>query len=217
MKRFVLILTILLAVSSAVNAQTGFTNGIRLGPGFAFNEAEKDLKYNNATEESNIVFVMAFYGAYAVFPKFSVQAELDVMINNGMTISVSGPAGKITSSFASIDIPVLAKYNLFESSTFIFGVLGGPYISFGMGKFEGETSGSLKKPGASGKYANDIEGVRFGVTAGAAAGFKVGPGNIVVDARFLTDFSPVKIKDVRTFEMLTRRGINLTVGYETRF
>jgi hypothetical protein len=51
-----------------------------------------------------------------------------------------------------------------------------------------------------------------------AAGYKLGPGNIIADLRFLTDLAPVKIKEFGIAkEVFTRRGINLTVGYEMKF
>jgi hypothetical protein len=227
MKRFLMILTVVLVVNTAVSAQTGFTVGARLGPGFAFNELEGYFKVikdyaalggYSLKDESNIAFALAVYGNYTIFPKFSVQAELGVMLNNGMKLSGSVPGGtaEITGSFTSLDIPVLARYELLEAPVSL-SVLGGPYLAIPIGKFKGE----MKDPSGtfgSGKEDYDIDGIRLGITAGVAAGYPIGPGSIVADLRFLMDFAPVKAKDssLPDTDVFTRRGVNLTVGYEIK-
>jgi hypothetical protein len=229
MKRFLMILTVVLATSSAVNAQTGFTVGARLGPGFAFNKLEgvlKDMKDNlssgglSVEDESNIVFALAVYGNYEIFPRFSVQAELGLMINNGVKLSTSVPgigSFGMKGSFMSLDIPVLARYDFLESPVSL-GVLGGPYLSVPIGKLKTEITDSTGYFGGNSSEDFDIDGIRFGITAGVAAGYKLGPGSIVADLRFLMDLAPVKIKDSGTTEkVFTRRGVNLTVGYEISF
>jgi hypothetical protein len=226
MKRFVMILTAVFVVTAAVNAQKGFTVGARLGPGFAFNELgdgfkkDKDDLENwgiSVKEESNIAFAIAVYGNYMIFPKFSIQTELGLMVNNGMKLSGSfmGQSYEIKGSFTSLDIPILARYDFLESPVSL-GVLGGLYLAFGFGQIKLEETGepSVEK---------DVDGVRLGLTVGLAAGYKVGPGNIVADLRFLTDFSPVQARNFddsntgTSKDIFTRRGINLTVGYEMKF
>jgi hypothetical protein len=222
MKRFLMMITALAVISVTVNAQTGFTVGARLGPGFGFNELGEDLEQSltggtggiSIDEKSNIAFVAAVYGNYAFFPnipKFSIQAELHFMVNNGMELS--GGGAKIKGSFTSLDIPVLARYEFFETPISL-SVLGGPYLSFPLGKLEIDDPAGL----TGGKNERSIEGIRFGITVGAAAGYKLGPGNIVADLRFLTDFMPVQVSYYWTrADIFTRRGINLTVGYEMKF
>ncbi|MDR2144712.1 MAG: hypothetical protein LBP29_10130, partial [Treponema sp.] len=93
MKRYLMVLTALCVIGFSASAQSGFTVGARLGPGFAFNEASSDVVNSfkawdaNPKEESNIAFAIALYGNYTIFPKFSIQVELDFMVNNGMTLS----------------------------------------------------------------------------------------------------------------------------------
>jgi hypothetical protein len=213
-KRWILILTALVIVSTAVNAQTGFAVGARLGPGFAFNEADDYVKLIKAgapslKEESLIAFSLGVYGNYTIFPKFSIQVELDFMLNSGMKLSASGYEAE--SSFTSFDIPVLARYEFLEDPVSL-SVLGGPYLAFPLGEYSAKVSGSST-------YKGDVEGIRFGITVGLAAGYRLGPGSIVADLRFLTDLAPVEAEagPLGTMEIFTRRGINLTVGYEMKF
>jgi hypothetical protein len=217
LKRLVLILMALVIVTTTVNAQKGFAVGARLGPGFAFNELSSDVKdflksygVSSPKEESLIAFALAVYGNYTILPKFSIQAELGLMWNNGMELSEGG--GSLEFSFTSLDLPVLARYEFFESPVSL-SVLGGPYLAFPVGEYSAKMTGSTTEHG-------DIEGIRFGIIVGAAAGYKLGPGSIVADLRFLTDFNPVEAEITwwgDTVDVFTRRGINLTVGYEMKF
>jgi hypothetical protein len=228
MKRFLMILTALCVIAFNASAQTGFTVGARLGPGFAFNEVDSDVKklFKGATgkspkEESNIAFAIALYGNYTIFPKFSIQAELGFMANNGMVLSGTMPDDtdvELRGSFTSLDIPVLARYEFLEDPVSL-SVLGGPYLAFPLSKMKGELSMSPDTSGESGSENTKIDGIRFGITLGLAAGYKLGPGSIVADLRFLTDFNPVRTKilgGAKTESVFTRRGINLTVGYEMK-
>jgi hypothetical protein len=224
MKRFLMVSLMLGVIGFTATAQRGFTVGARLGPGFAFNELNGDIKNlivtafnmngipistSDVSDKSNTAFVLSAYGSYMIFPKFSIQAELGLMANNGMALSVYG-LEILKGSYTSLDLPVLARYEFFETPVSL-SVLGGPYLSFGLGKFKMEMTGSPSEE-------VDIDGIRFGITMGVAAGYKVGPGSIIADLRFLTDFAPVKVKySGGTMDVFTRRGINLTVGYEMKF
>jgi hypothetical protein len=213
MKRFLMVSLMLSVIGFAAVAQRGFTVGARLGPGFAFNELNGDIKNlfgsYSISDKSNTAFALSAYGSYTIFPKFSIQAELGLMANNGMALSMGG-IEVLKGSYTSLDLPVLARYEFFETPVSL-SVLGGPYLSFGLGKFKLEMFSSPSEEA-------DIDGIRFGITMGVAAGYKVGPGSIIADLRFLTDFAPVKVKySGATMDVFTRRGINLTVGYEMKF
>ncbi|MDR2767700.1 MAG: PorT family protein [Treponema sp.] len=227
MKRFLLAAAVLAVTTLTVSAQTRWTVGGRLGPGFAFNKLEGDYKDSVENEfsttglsfddSSNWVFAAAVYGGYTIFPKFSIQAELGLMINNGMTVDTSypgyGKVMKVKASFTSLEIPVLARYD-FLDGPFTLGVLAGPYVSIPLGKLKAERTVYVGT--GSGKEDYSIN-TRLGITAGVAAGYKVGPGSIVADLRFLNDFSPVKLGDGSKIDLFTRRGINLTLGYAIKF
>jgi hypothetical protein len=206
-------------IGFAATAQTGFTVGARLGPGFAFNEMEgyfNLIKNAGFDDNSNIAFAMAVYGNYTISPKFSVQVELDLMVNNGAKLS--GYDIEMKGSFTSLDLPVLARYEFFEAPV-SFSMLGGPYLTFPIGKFKAKLTDPSNVLGVGNISENvDIDGIRLGITVGLAAGYKLGPGSIIADLRFLKDLAPVKIEasGIAT-EVFTRRGINLTVGYEMKF
>jgi hypothetical protein len=223
MKKIFAVMAILAAVAFTASAQTGFSVGARAGAGFGFNSTEGMLdtliSYANSfgysiDESSNITFAAALYGGYTIFEGFSVQLELDLMINNGMELSGGGVT--MAGSYTSLDIPLLARYDFLESPLTV-GVLAGPYLSLGIGKFKGESEDPGGLIMGTGSEETDIDGVRFGITAGLVAGYPVGPGLIIADLRFLTDLTPLKVKEsgVST-KVFTRRGLNVTLGYELK-
>ena len=58
----------------------------------------------------------------------------------------------------------------------------------------------------------------FGMTFGMAVGFPVGPGSIVGDVRYLNDFSKVISSYMGTTDdCVTRRSLNISLGYQTYF
>jgi hypothetical protein len=69
--------------------------------------------------------------------------------------------------------------------------------------------------GASGAAGVENTGVMWGVTGGFGVGYKLGPGNIIGDLRYINDFTENKIRyDGQEMKGFLRRSINLTVGYE---
>jgi hypothetical protein len=61
----------------------------------------------------------------------------------------------------------------------------------------------------------DSAGALGGITFGAFVGYPLGPGKIVGDLRFLTDFASVNAHiSGSDWTVLHRSGINLTIGYE---
>ncbi|MDR2181944.1 MAG: PorT family protein [Treponema sp.] len=225
MKRFLLAAAVLAVTTVTLSAQTRWTVGGRLGAGFAFNALEGDFKSEydklwgesfSYDDSSNWVFAASVYGGYTILPKFSIQAELGLMVNNGIKIdvkdSVSDGSLEIKGSFTSLELPILARYD-FLDGPFTLGVLAGPYVSIPLGKFKTDTTGEDLN-----ESENYSINTRLGITVGVAAGYQVGPGSIVADLRFLNDFTPINIdKDGFEADVFTRRGINLTLGYAIKF
>ena len=59
----------------------------------------------------------------------------------------------------------------------------------------------------------------FGITGGAAVAFRLGPGSLVTDIRYINDFTPVKAgeKDSENpMDLFTRRALALSLGYQIR-
>jgi hypothetical protein len=194
-----------------LGAQTGLFVGGKLGAGIGVNELEGEIKSlvkeYDLDEESNIAFALDLYGGYAFTDKLSILTGLNFMFNNGVKLSYPGEVIEITVN--SLDIPVLLRYK-FINHPFVFGLQAGPYLSVPFGLEYNASDGD------SGEA--DVDGVLFGITAGLIAGFPIGPGHIIGDIRFLADLSPIKEKDDGdSYELFTRYGVNVTVGYEFSF
>jgi hypothetical protein len=87
----------------------------------------------------------------------------------------------------------------------------GPYISFPVSK--------LNLTIASGGSAMDMNGFTYGITGGFALGYKLGPGYLTADVRYLNDFGSLSVREdfgggLQDANILIRRSINVTVGYE---
>jgi hypothetical protein len=189
---------------------THFMIGGRLGPGFEINTADEDMVGSGYSpkEKSNTAFNGALYGAYRFNDVWSVQAELNIMLNNGMEIS--GQGSVTTIDYATIDIPLLVRWNFIQSPV-VAGLVIGPYISLPASKL----NIAWDDLGA----ALDTKGYTFGVTGGFALGYKLGPGSLVVDVRYINDFGSLYVSEdfgegMQDANILIRRSINITLGYE---
>lgn len=198
------------AYSADEIGSTSFSTGARLGAGFEINTADEDMVGSgySPNEKSNIAFNAALFGAFRFNNMFSIQMEIDFMVNNGMRITGQGYTVDI--QYTTLDIPLLVRWN-FIQRPIIAGLLLGPYISLPIGNLNMTTNGA----GA----ALDTGGYTFGVTGGFAAGYKLGPGYISVDIRYMNDFSSLKIREdfgdgMQDANICIRRSINVTVGYE---
>jgi TolB-like protein len=192
--------------------------GARLGAGKEFNTADEDMVGEgfSPNEESNIVFNAALYGAYRFNDMWSVQPELNFMVNNGMTIDdeYDGYTSKI--SYRTLDIPLLVRWNFIQSPV-VAGLIIGPYISLPISRVKTEFVGE-------GTIELDPEWFNLGVTGGFAIGYKIGPGYLTADLRFLHDLNdalnlrPIQVRedkdDVPPSNICVRRSLNITIGYE---
>jgi TolB-like protein len=194
---------------TAAIGSTRFIIGARLGPGFELNTAHEDMVGTGAKpkEESLTAFNAALFGAFRVTHWFAIQPELNIMVNNGVKITfVDG--GTAQAAYTSVDVPLLLRFTVLQTPVAV-GILGGVYASFPAGKM------NLEFPGLSGATSVTPKNVVFGFTAGLNAGYRIGPGHITVDLRYINDLSYVLI-DYKGTEMnsLLRRSINVTAGYE---
>jgi hypothetical protein len=189
---------------------THFLAGARLGAGFEINTADEDMVGDGYSpkEKSNTAFNAALYGAYRFNDVWSVQAELNFMLNNGMEISGQGNVVKI--DYATIDIPVLVRWNFIQSPV-MAGLVIGPYISLPAGRLNLSIDGK----GA----ALDMKGYTLGIATGFALGYKLGPGSLTADLRYINDFRSLYVREdfgegMQDANICVRRSINITVGYE---
>jgi hypothetical protein len=227
MKKLFAVLVVLVMVSAAVYSAGPFF-GAKLGMGIGFHGNGEDVDdlidlYKDTfrantgdslsvDEKVGLSFVLSPYLGYYFTDKIAVQGEFNFMIGQKKKWELSSPGyrivadGEIEGKYSSLDIPLLIKYD-FISKPALFGILAGPYISLPLGDIE------ITELDES--YDLDSDGVTAGIAAGIYGGYPIGPGRIIGDVRFMMDFNPVKGKESgETIELIKRRGINITVGYE---
>jgi hypothetical protein len=218
-----------------------FAFGAALGAGFGvYSLGDIKNDYSDTSLTSQTAFLISLRGAYNVNSLFAVQTELNVMINNGVTVkgvddalyrdgykdeaeNVYRPTleqSKINNAvtYTSLDIPILARFNFRPTTALLISALVGPYVSFPMGDLKSE-SRYPSFPILNGNRADKITNATFGVSAGVTVGYNMGPGYITVDARFLNDFNPITAdyQGKSDVEMFTRRVIVVAAGYELWF
>ncbi|MDR1230667.1 MAG: hypothetical protein LBK61_04610 [Spirochaetaceae bacterium] len=192
---------------------THFMAGVRLGAGFEINTADEDMVGPGFSlkEESNTAFNAALYAAFRFNGVWSVQAELNLMRNNGMEISGDGDGSGFRIDYPTIDIPLLVRWNFMQSPV-AAGILIGPYISYPAGKL------NLSADGNRGRGL-DMKGHTLGIAFGFALGYKLGPGSLSADVRYINDFGSLYVHEdfgegPQDANICIRRSINITVGYE---
>jgi hypothetical protein len=168
-------------------------------------------------ETSGASFILSPYGGYYFTDKLAVQAEANFMFGQKKTwkLSYGGFSGEITGKYSSLDIPVLLRFDVINRPA-LFGVLAGPYLSFPLGDIELSFPSEVAEfAGMPSTYDIDSEGITAGIALGIYGGYPIGPGRIVGDVRFILDFNPLKGKAFgSTAEVIKRRGLNISAGYE---
>jgi hypothetical protein len=221
MKRLFAVMVILIMAGTAVYGAGPFF-GAKLGLGIGFHgngewmeDLVEELKDLGASvdEKSGVAFVLSPYGGYYFSDKVAVQVETNFMFGQKKTweMSYGGQSlGEIEGKYSSLDIPLLLRFD-FINKPALFGILAGPYISLPLGDIEIASTGEAS-------MTVDPDGITAGIAAGIYGGYPIGPGRIIGDVRFIMDFNALKGKDSGvTEELLKRRGINITVGYEFLF
>ena len=184
--------------------------GSRIGLMFGLHGESSTFSKNYGLADRRLVnFNLVFFGSYTVIPHLTLQGEFNIMINQGMEWKYPGGKDKIV--FTSIDIPVLAKYAFLEDP-FIIGAEAGIHFSIPMGTLNYiQSTGSITKISE-----HDTKGINFGISLGAFGEYRLGPGRIVADMRFIFDFTRLQAKFNNlggNIDILTRRGFNISVGY----
>ena len=163
-----------------------------------------------------------------------LQPEFDMNFNNGYNYAAkctySGTPVDVSATFIdnTIDIPLLVTYKADIGSIFTLGGGVGPYLSIPVGFEEIEVYKIGSSSPTTTKYSDRYDfkaDLNFGMAFDVNAGWKLGPGSIVLDCRYMLDFTPTKIsskpKSGSTWsdpsEMCTRRGLSVGVGYQYKF
>lgn len=144
--------------------------------------------------------------------------EFGMNFNNGKSYKIKDvDNSKFTYYAHSVDIPLMItlKVPVAETIKLDFGL--GPNFSIPFGA--GYASADERYP-----FKDDFDKVKynlnFGLIFDADVGFKVGPGYVLVDLRYLLDFTPTTAKFNGSSEknkLFYRRSLNLGVGYEFNF
>lgn len=198
-----------------------FAAGVKLGAGFQINNANEDAVGTGFSpkEKSNVAFIFDVYAAFRFNRFFSLQAGLNIVANNGMEIDGLKGNGnqrlKAKFSYTSLDVPLLVRFD-FMQNPFAVGLVAGPYISIPVSKVELDA-------GSFGTSSLDSAGIAVGIALGITATTpKVWRGRFVFDVRYINDFMPLKVREdfgggTQDANIMIRRAVNLTAGYEFSF
>ena len=212
---------------------SAFSVGARAGLGVGFSDARDFMGFvqqefypdvTGITPRAQANFNIALYGNYAFNNFFSLQPELNFMIYQGYDMDLRRtdfmplpPAPRSIYSdlsYSSLDIPLLVKINFLGSNSASFGVLVGPHVSLPLGRAEFWRQYAMEVE----DYFRIDNSAIFGLTAGVFCRIPLGVGQLVGDLRFVYDFDSLKASTTTgRFDILQRRALVLSVGYEISF
>ena len=154
-----------------------------------------------------------------VAPGFNINALVNIGITDELGIqpeigfahrpvkgewSESGYSGDIEAAANVLEIPVLVTYKIGINDMFFIQPELGPKLSFTLGKLtsdDGDTE--VKSP------------VNFGIAVGVGCGINLGPGALLIDARYNRDFTKIKDKDDEE-NIGSFQSVDLSVGYQIK-
>jgi hypothetical protein len=186
----------------------------KVGLGSATYSYSEEMKKAGGIQSVNSVTVFSFGVGLEVklADKLALQPEFNYN-QTGNSYDVKQGSGsalisiKADYKYNTLQVPVLLKYSLFEPESFRFSILAGPYYSYNLGgsyKADftlGSTTTSLKgdliwdtRPAnynGTDAYATDDDLNRgdLGAILGLAGGFKIGPGELYLEARYMYGFT----------------------------
>jgi hypothetical protein len=152
--------------------------------------------------KTNTSFEAALFGEVQILPLLAVQPEL---VYSSDTVFVSDAEnGNVTVSASTLEIPVLAKLTVRPGIFYLAGFVG-PYIAIPLGQMQVTHNGNTSDYDFSST---------FGLTGGANAGMKLGPGVLLLDARFSGDFRFFRANDTPQYR---RTMFSISLGYNYGF
>ena len=194
MKKDLLLLSAILIATLGAKAQVYIMP--KAGAAFSHMQLANDISYNG-----NLKAISGFTGGAAIEAKmssfFSWQAEL-LFVTKGFSDKFSGPGYSYTYSqkISYLEIPLLAKGN-FTQGKFKAFILAGPSIAYGLGgkyAYSGSytSSGTIYFKSAPANYTgndsyynkNETNQIDIGLQFGGGVGYELGPGVIILDARY---------------------------------
>jgi TolB-like protein len=174
--------------------------------------------YYDTEGVGNFGFFGSFYGAFALSSVFRLQFGVNIVMNDLHSIGEYRSHEETKDfKYTSLDIPLLANFYLSPSSNVLLRIGAGPYLSLPLGDLEYKDH-FFNDPWATQEDKFPVDSpVVFGFLGGLGAGYRIGNGYIVLDIRYLMDFSPIKLDSLYITGEFTRRGITALVGYEHWF
>lgn len=243
MKKIVAMAVVAAVTVSMVCAQIGVTAGVKGTFGMNLGSQMTDDAKEAVTMGANIDLtnkVMVgggglLYGRYNMpfHAPLGVQLELGIFANNGVAAEVDDSfedfgmkinvSGSTSLSYLSMDIPLIVTYDISAGPVVITPMVGVNF-SIPLGKLKYKNENTVKMEGLDDEktdFSEDYDiNPRFipGIVAGVEVGLPLGPGSLVADLRYVNDFTKVKAEiGDESFEMMTRRNFNISLGYALKF
>ncbi len=151
---------------------------------------------------------------------FNLALELGYAHNEiGWASKISTLEMKGKLSYSSFDIPILVGYTIGKGNFRVTPQIG-PYVSLPTGslKFDIERIENDDELLSNDTYTDDMDissKALLGCMGGINVGYKVGKGLINFDARFMADFTALKVDDdyKKEIAILTRRKTTFGISY----
>jgi hypothetical protein len=206
MKKLLIIALVLSSVTSYAQISIGLRSGLQFSK-IAFSgddviQEEIDLIKN--ISGTNFAIPIEF----KVSDKFSVQPELSLS-QRGYRVKIDflGLPLSVRTRFNYFEMPILGKLSLGSGNT-KFNLLAGPSIGYALSgnTWDGEKTVDFDFKGQGFKRFD------FGLQFGGGLSFKVGPGNLFVDTRYLLGLA--NLNDSKDLSVKgTTRGLGFNLGY----
>ncbi|MBD5404249.1 MAG: PorT family protein [Treponema sp.] len=234
MKRLVTLVAALAFAGAAfaLDFSVGARGNFNMGLGTTFGGDTKEMVDSLKDMGADVSYPLVVGGGFGVYGHIGfldfgnnltlgATLEFGMNFNNGKSFKVKDvDDSKVTYYAHSIDIPLMItlKVPVAETVKFDFGLGPNFSIPFGAGTVMDDEKYLLKD-----YYDKVSYNLNIGLIFDADVGFKVGPGYVLVDLRYLLDFTPTTAKpknngvSAEKSEMFYRRSLNLGVGYEFNF
>ena len=147
-------------------------------------------------------FDASLFASVSVRSLFAIQAE--AVITNDSFELFSNNSPLMTVSYYSLMIPLLAKL-AWRPSIFMLHGYAGAYLSL--------PAGQMEVKHRNGSYSAGLS-LLPGFMAGTGAGVKLGPGTVIADIRYATDFSNTTANYNGTKNISHRSKVFFALGYE---
>ncbi|MDR1430367.1 MAG: hypothetical protein LBI85_08770 [Spirochaetaceae bacterium] len=185
--------------------------GLRAGPSLRFYTPENDTRYTG-NDTHAAALDLAFQANLRVLPFLSVQAEAVLTWDNASLWAYTSDAIRYTRDYTafSLQFPLLVKLDFYPGRFKLSPFLGLYYLA-PLGRLK--ASNSLDDETHSLSYRMSPP---LGFTGGMSGALALGPGALIADLRYASDFGSLEAKN-GSMEGFRRAAISLTVGYEMGF